>query len=94
MQLVRAAAALNEAGVKTRRPRQPAAPVEVPADLMEALRRDKAALATFNAFPPSHKREYVNWITEAKREETRQKRLTAAVATIAAGKSRNWKYTR
>jgi uncharacterized protein YdeI (YjbR/CyaY-like superfamily) len=95
LKLVKDAARLNEAGVKvTRAPNAPKAPVEVPDVLMKALRRDKRALAAFNAFPPSHKREYVEWITEAKRDETRQKRIDTALTWMAEGKPRNWKYMR
>ncbi len=47
---------------------------------------------TFDKFPPSHKREYVEWITDAKREETRTRRLQTAVRQIAEGKPQHWKY--
>ena len=50
------------------------------------------ALATFKGFSPSCKREYVEWIGEAKRDETRQKRLATAIEWMAEGKSRHWKY--
>ena len=63
-----------------------------PHDLMKALKEKKKALATFEGFSPSHKREYVEWITEAKREETRAKRVATAVEWMAEGKPRNWKY--
>ena len=65
---------------------------EVPADLTAALKKNKAAAATFKSFSPSCRREYVDWITEAKREETRAKRIATAVEWIAEGKQRNWKY--
>jgi uncharacterized protein YdeI (YjbR/CyaY-like superfamily) len=65
---------------------------QVPADLTAALKKNKAAAATFKAFSPSCRREYVEWITEAKREETRAKRIATAVEWIAEGKQRNWKY--
>lgn len=92
---IRKAAKLNEEGVKTRSTRKVATPKpapETPADLAAALKKNRAAKATFDAFPPSCKREYVEWITEAKREETRQKRLLQAVEWMAEGKRRNWKY--
>src|SRR5436190_182315 len=57
-----------------------------------ALRKNKKAKAAFEAFPPSHKREYAEWITEAKGEDTRARRLATALEWISAGKSRNWKY--
>ena len=64
----------------------------VPADLAAALKKNKTAAATFAKFTPSHRREYVEWITEAKREETRQKRLATTLEWLAEGKSRHWKY--
>jgi len=74
--------------------RRGAAPVKVPAYFLVALRRNPRAREAFDAFPPSHKREYVDWIGSAKTDETRQRRLTTAVEWIASGKSRNWKYNR
>ena len=68
------------------------APARVPADLADALKKNRKARTAFDAFSPSHKREYVQWITEAKREETRQTRIATAIKWISAGKSRNWKY--
>ena len=64
----------------------------MPADLAGALQKNKKAKTAFDAFSPSHKREYVEWITEAKRDETRQKRIQTAIQWISEGKSRNWKY--
>jgi uncharacterized protein YdeI (YjbR/CyaY-like superfamily) len=57
-----------------------------------ALKKNKKASAVFEAFSPSCKREYVEWISEAKREETRDKRIAQAIEWIAEGKQRNWKY--
>ena len=59
---------------------------------MAALKKNKKALATYEQFPPGQKREYVEWITEAKQEATRQKRLATAVEWMSEGKPRNWKY--
>ena len=59
---------------------------------LAALKKNKQARATFDAFSPSCKREYVDWIVEAKREETRQRRVAQAVEWMAEGKQRNWKY--
>ena len=64
----------------------------MPQDLRAAIDADAAAKATFDAFPPSCQREYVEWVTEAKRDETRAKRLAQTVAWLAEGKKRNWKY--
>jgi uncharacterized protein YdeI (YjbR/CyaY-like superfamily) len=95
VRLVKQACALNEQGVKV--PKKPTAqkpPPKAPADFAAALKRRKGAHAKFEAFSPSHKREYVEWITEAKADETRQRRISQAVEWIAEGKSRNWKYER
>jgi uncharacterized protein YdeI (YjbR/CyaY-like superfamily) len=60
--------------------------------LTNALRKNKKAQATFEAFSHTNKKEYVEWITEAKSDDTRQKRLEQAVEWMAQGKTRNWKY--
>ena len=86
--------AVIESGAGSR-PRAKAAPkpaLETPADLVAALKKNTAARKTFEAFSPSAKREYVEWIVEAKREETRSKRLSQAIEWMAEGKKRNWKY--
>ena len=91
---IRKAMKLNEDGVKMPAARKAASklPPEMPEDLVAALNKDKAAKATFDAFPPSCRREYIEWIVEAKREETRAKRLAQTVEWLAEGKRRNWKY--
>ena len=66
--------------------------LNTPAEFKTALQRNKKAAAVFSAFSPSCKREYVEWIAEAKRQETRDKRIATAVEWIAEGKQRNWKY--
>lgn len=68
--------------------------VEVPAYLREALKKDPAALSVFNEFSYSKKKDYVEWLTEARTQGTRDKRLATALAWIAEGKSRHWKYER
>lgn len=67
-------------------------PLVVPPDLAAALKRNAKARATFEGFPPSAKKEYVDWITGAKREETRAERLATAIEWLAEGKRRHWKY--
>jgi uncharacterized protein YdeI (YjbR/CyaY-like superfamily) len=91
---IKEAMKLNDAGVKSPMRTKPKTPRElvVPDDLTAALRKNKKALATFENFPPSHKREYVDWITEAKTEATRTKRLDTTIEWLAEGKQRNWKY--
>lgn len=85
---------LIEAGVKrpvTKRAKpKPAA--ELPDDLAAALRANRKAQAAFDAFPAGYRREYVEWVIEAKRAETRQRRIAQAVEWISEGKTRNWKY--
>jgi uncharacterized protein YdeI (YjbR/CyaY-like superfamily) len=65
---------------------------EVPTELAAALKKNKAAAKVFAGFSPSCKREYVDWIVEAKRAETKEKRVAQAIEWIAEGKQRNWKY--
>jgi uncharacterized protein YdeI (YjbR/CyaY-like superfamily) len=90
---LRKALALNEAGVKTPRLKPEKKPkLVVPDYFLAALEKSKKSLATFKKLSPSCQREYVEWIVEAKREETRVKRLQTAMAWLAAGKARNWKY--
>ena len=90
---IKQAIEFNEAGVKTPR-RQPKSKgkLAVPGYFLAALAKSKKTLATFQNFSPSCQREYVEWITDAKREETRAKRIQTAVEWIAKGKSRNWRY--
>lgn len=87
------AMALADAGVKQPRVlKHPKPPLEVPADLAAALADNPPATATFDALPPSGQREYIEWLTEAKRLETRTRRLAQTVEWLAEGKPRNWKY--
>ena len=93
--LVRKAMALNDAGVtspsrtKAATPRPPA---EVPDDLAAALVKNRKARATFDAFSNSNRREYIEWITDAKRAPTRAQRIAQTIEWLAEGKPRNWKY--
>lgn len=90
---VREAAGRIESGerlMRTARPPKPEA--EVPADLAEGLAGDPQAAATFEGFPPGARREYCEWVVEAKRPETRAKRVAEAVDWLREGKRRNWKY--
>jgi len=93
VKLVRAAAKLNQDGIKVKRPKAKPRPVlAVPADLAKALAKSRKAKAAFEAFAPSQRREYIEWLLEARREETRQRRLETALEWIAEGKPRHWKY--
>jgi uncharacterized protein YdeI (YjbR/CyaY-like superfamily) len=92
---IKKAMKLNDAGVKMKRPVKKAkAPLKMPSELSAALAANKKATATWEAFAPSHKREYIEWIIEAKAEATRDRRLEQAIEWIAEGKQRNWKYQR
>lgn len=92
--MVKEAVALNDAGAKVVRTRTPKPPPKVPAFLLAELKKNKKARTHWAAFPPSHQREYIEWITGAKQEETRLRRLHTAITQIAEGKSQNWKYER
>ena len=90
---IKSAMKLNEEQVKLPKPKRASKPpLRVPAYLAAALARNRKAQATFTGFAPSKRREYVEWLTEAKTESTRQRRLETALAWLAEGKSRNWKY--
>jgi len=91
---VKQAARLNEQGVKAPRSTKPKKSVVIPPELTKALTKNKKAAGAFEKFPPSHKREYAEWIAEAKKSETRQRRVETAMEWMAKGKSRNWKYER
>jgi uncharacterized protein YdeI (YjbR/CyaY-like superfamily) len=88
------AAALIGGGAKvmSREKKAAKATPEVPTELAAALKKNKAAAKVFAAFSPSCQREYTEWIAEAKRPETKEKRVAQAVEWIAEGKQRNWKY--
>jgi hypothetical protein len=93
---VRAAVKLNDGAVRSPRPamggKKTKAPLRTPPSLARALARNAKAKATYDGFSPSHKREYVEWITEAKTEETRDRRIEQALGWMAEGKPRNWRY--
>ena len=72
--------------------RAPKADIPVTQDFAAALREVPAAQAFFDGLAPGQRREYLEWITGAKREETRSKRLAQAVEWLGEGKKRNWKY--
>jgi hypothetical protein len=92
--MVRKACALIDAGVlpkhMTERQKRPERPV--PPALQTALDANPAALAAWTAFAPSHRREYAEWVGEAKRDETRDKRIAQTLEWLVEGKKRNWKY--
>lgn len=89
---IKAAMKLNDAGVTVQRSRAKKPEATVPKELAAALAKNKKASAAFAKFPPGKRREYCDWISEAKRDETKTKRVTQAIEWIAEGKARNWKY--
>ncbi|HEY4099276.1 MAG TPA: YdeI/OmpD-associated family protein [Gemmatimonadales bacterium] len=90
---VRQAARLNRERIKVAKPKRAPKPVpRTPADFQGALKRNRKALSSWEAFAPSHRREYIEWITEAKTDATRTRRLATAMEWISEGKQRNWKY--
>ncbi|MCW5558137.1 MAG: YdeI/OmpD-associated family protein [Verrucomicrobiae bacterium] len=92
---IQRAAELNEQGVRTPRPakaRSAKKPLDIPPGLAAALQRHPGARQAFENFSPSHRREYIEWIAEAKREETRARRIETTLAWLSEGKPRNWKY--
>lgn len=92
---VKEAVRLNVEGIKSERSRRPPRkPLPVPDDLARGLRGNRAARETFGRLPPSQQRDYIEWITEAKREATRTTRLATTLSWLAEGKHRNWKYER
>lgn len=85
---------LIEAGEKLERPAPVKKELEIPGYFIEALRKNPKALTTFENFSYSHKKEYVEWISGAKTEATRLRRLDKAIEMMEEGKSQNWKYER
>jgi uncharacterized protein YdeI (YjbR/CyaY-like superfamily) len=90
---IQKAMALNDSGTTIKRePKAAKKAIPVPADFMAAVKKNNRALASFEAFSPSHRREYLEWITEARTDETRKRRIAQAIEWLAQGKSRHWKY--
>ena len=89
---VKKAMALNESGVKLKRVVRARPSLPMPAPFAAALARNRRARATFDALSPSCRREYLEWIVEAKRDETRARRIATSIEWLAEGKKRNWKY--
>jgi uncharacterized protein YdeI (YjbR/CyaY-like superfamily) len=92
LRLVQQAVELNEKGVKVAKRPVEKKELVIPKDLTAALSKNKPAKIAFDKFSYSHKKEYVQWIEEAKTDATRNKRLATTVEWLSEGKSRNWKY--
>ena len=90
------AARLNDEGVQSARPKRPTQKRElsIPEEFATAIAKNRKARATFDGFTYSHRKEYVDWIAEAKTAGTRQRRIRLALEWMADGKSRHWKYAR
>jgi uncharacterized protein YdeI (YjbR/CyaY-like superfamily) len=90
---IKKAVELNAAGTAVpKRTPKPKQALAMPDYFMAAIKKNKKALAGYEKFSPSHQREYIEWITDAKGEDTRLRRVTQAVEWMAEGKPRNWKY--
>lgn len=90
---IKEAVLLNENGIKLpAKTKTTQKEIVVPADIIAALKKNSKAKKVFEAFSPSHKKEYIEWITEAKTEPTRIKRLNTMLEWLEEGKDRNWKY--
>lgn len=91
---IKEAMKLNDEGIKVPRskPKHPKKELIAPDYLLKEINRDKKAKSIWENFAPSHKREYIEWITDAKTEETRDKRMAQMMEWLIEGKSRNWKY--
>lgn len=92
IQYIKEAIKLIDRGVRTPQKKAPATEIEVPEDFMKLLKKNKESHQAFEEFSKSHKKEYIEWITEAKTAETRNKRMNTAIEWIGQGKGRNWKY--
>lgn len=64
----------------------------LPLDLETELNNNPKAKMFFESLAPSYKRDYIEWIEEAKREATRTKRLATTMEWLSEGKKKNWKY--
>ncbi len=94
---IKEAMKLNDQGIKVSKPKpseKEKKELVIPDYFTKALAKNKKAKQVFENFAYSHKKEYMQWITEAKTEETRNKRMATAMEWIAEGKGRNWKYER
>ncbi len=93
---VKKACKLNDEGtpgpIQLRKTRPPKAELAVPDYFTAALKKNKKAKSVFDEFAPGKRRDYIEWLIDAKTEATRQRRLDTAIEWIAEGKSRNWKY--
>ncbi len=93
--MIKEAVQLNEKGIKIKREKPVAEKpkiLETPDYLQAALDDNTKAKEVFETKSNSFRKEYIIWITDAKTDETRQKRINEALAWIAEGKGRFWKH--
>lgn len=96
LDFIRQAVHINENDIKPaeKKAPKPKEAIDMPADFADLLAANPAAQAHYDKFSPSAKREYLEWIVDAKSDATRQKRLQTAIEQIEEGKTKNWKYQR
>jgi len=97
IEYIKEAALLNKEGIKVPKPKKK--PIDskalvVPDYFKKALAKNAKANKVFEEFSPGKRKEYIDWLTEAKTEETRNSRMVLAVEWISEGKIRNWKYVK
>jgi uncharacterized protein YdeI (YjbR/CyaY-like superfamily) len=93
LDFIKQAKKLNDEGVKLPpKPKRPQPELVIPKYFTDELKKNKKAFEAFNSSSYSHKKEYVEWVTEAKTEATREKRIATTIEWLTEGKSRNWKY--
>lgn len=89
---IKKAMQLNDDGIIVKRILPEKKEIIIPDQLTAALNKNKKAKVVFEKFPYSHKKEYIEWINEAKTEETRKRRIATTIEWVTEGKDRNWKY--
>lgn len=92
MAYIKEAMQLNDAGIKVPKLKKESIELPTPKELQEVLNENKTAKLVWDKFAPSHKKEYIQWIVEAKTDATKQKRILQALEMMQKGKHKNWKY--
>lgn len=91
--LIREAAILSKKAPAPRKAKHAPKPApEMHPDFAAALDKAAKAKAAFDGFPPSARRDYLEWVSEAKQDATREKRIATAIEWLSEGKRRHWKY--
>ncbi len=92
---IKMAAKLNDDGVKLPKPRpKPRTELVIAGDFLSKVRKSPKSKSIFEGFSYSHKKQYIEWIGEAKTAETRERRMRESLEWISAGKPRFWKYAK